>query len=34
MQPIVAPLLFIALFNGHNFDGWEGDLTFFRVQDG
>lgn len=34
MQSIAAPLLFIALFNGHNFDGWKGDLAFFRVQDG
>ncbi len=34
MQSIAAPLLFIALFNGQNFDGWEGDLGFFRIQDG
>ncbi len=34
MQAIAAPLLFVALFNGHNFDGWEGNLKIFRIQDG
>lgn len=34
MQAIAAPLIFVALFNGHNFDGWEGDLDVFRIQDG
>lgn len=25
---------FIPLFNGENFDGWEGNLDFFRIEDG
>ena len=34
MQVIATPLIFVALFNGQNFEGWEGDLDYFRIQDG
>ena len=34
MQSVATPLIFIALFNGHNLDGWQGNLDVFRVQTG
>ena len=30
---MVQVLAFIVLFNGQNFDGWEGNLEIFRIQD-
>ncbi|MEA1950420.1 MAG: DUF1080 domain-containing protein [Planctomycetota bacterium] len=34
MQAVAAPLIFVALFNGQNFDGWEGNRDIFRIQHG
>lgn len=34
MAIIVKTTILIALFNGHNLDGWQGDAAVFRVQDG
>ena len=34
MHAVVTPVAFILLFNGQNFDGWEGNLDFFRIENG
>jgi hypothetical protein len=34
MQSVVTAAVFISLFNGYNFEGWEGNLDIFRVEDG
>ena len=34
MQAVATQIIFIALFNGHNFDGWEGNLDIFRIENG
>lgn len=34
MDIIATPLLLIALFNGQNLDGWQGNHDVFRVEDG
>lgn len=33
MQSVVTPILFIALFNGRSFEGWEGNRDIFRIED-
>jgi len=35
MQSVfAAPVAFLLLFNGQNFDGWEGNMDLFRIEDG
>ncbi len=34
LQSIAQPLTSVALFDGKTFEGWEGNLDWFRIEDG